>query len=303
MNAATLIESIQAAYPGLSQGGRRVAELIVSRPEDVALSSAAKIAQELNVSESTVVRFATAIGFDGYPALRRTLQEDLRRHAAPAVRLGQLAPGQDRADSPAARSFQADVTDLLATQRGLDFARLTEAAELISGAREVHILGQRSSFGLAFTLFHHLGRMFRGIRLLDCGRGDVADQLVHLEDQDLLIGISFPRYARSTIETCSIVAARGIRLISITDGPLSPLASISTVVLSAYCSAEPFANSNVGALATINALIAQTAIGNQPRSVRSLNLLEELLGQTGGIFPREPSPRKLDKKKRKKKRA
>jgi DNA-binding MurR/RpiR family transcriptional regulator len=302
MNAATLIESIQAAYPGLSQGGRRVAELIVSRPEDVALSSAAKIAQELNVSESTVVRFATAIGFDGYPALRRTLQEDLRRHAAPAVRLSQHAPGHDRADSPAARSFQADVTDLLATQRGLDLARLTEAAELISSAREVHILGQRSSFGLAFTLFHHLSRMFRGIRLLDCGRGDVADQLVHLEDQDLLIGISFPRYARSTIETCSIVAARGIRLISITDGPLSPLASISTVMLSAYCSAEPFANSNVGALATINALISQTAIGNQPHSVRSLNLLEELLGQTGGIFPREPSTRKLDKKKRKKKR-
>jgi len=299
MATSSLFESIQSAYPHLSEGGRRVAELIVAKPEEVALSSAAKIARQLKVSESTVVRFASAIGFAGYPDLRRTLQEDLLRYASPADRLTKAAPRNGAADSPAQRSFQADMTDLNATQRTLDLDRLIEAAELISSANEVHILGQRSSFGLAFTLFHHLSRMFRGIRLLDCGRGDVADQLTHLDEQDLLIGISFPRYSRTTIETCSIVAARGHRLISITDGPLSPLASISTVTLTAYCSAEPFANSNVGALATINALVAQTAIGNQPRSVRSLNRLEKLLDETGGIFRDDREPRGRTKKRTK----
>lgn len=299
MTAASLFESIQSAYPGLSKGGRRVAELIVSKPEEVALSSAAQIARQLKVSESTVVRFASAIGFDGYPALRRTLQEDLLRYASPADRLSKAAPKHGAADSPALRSFQVDMTDLSATQRTLDLDKLNEAAEMIASAKEVHILGQRSSFGLAFTLFHHLSRMFRGIRLLDCGRGDVADQLAHLDDQDLLIGISFPRYSRTTVETCSIVAARGHRVISITDGPLSPLASVSTVTLAAYCSAEPFANSNVGALATINALVAQTAIGNQPRSVRSLNRLEKLLDETGGIFRQEREPRGAGRKRNK----
>jgi len=297
MTTASLLQSIQSAYPDLSKGARRVAELIVSKPEEVALSSAAEIARQLKVSESTVVRFASAIGFDGYPELRRTLQEDLLRHAAPADRLSKSAPRRGVANSPALRSFQADVTDLSATQRTLDLDRLNEAAEMIASANEVHILGQRSSFGLAFTLFHHLSRMFRGIRLLDCGRGDVADQLAHLEDQDLLIGISFPRYSRTTVETCSIVAARGHRVISITDGPLSPLASISAVTLTAYCSAEPFANSNVGALATINALVAQTAVGNQPRSVRSLNRLEKLLDETGGVFRNGREARAPSKKR------
>jgi DNA-binding MurR/RpiR family transcriptional regulator len=281
--SAELVERIRKASVGLGEGARRVANFVLTRPEDIALLSAAKVAEQLGVSESTVVRLASAVGYDGYPALRRAVQEGLRRHLDPGRRLKAFVQGRDE-HSAVARSFQSDISDLLATERQLDIASLNEAVNIVSSARQTYILGVRSSFGLAFTLYHHLNRTLHSVHQLNPSSGDAVDQLARLNEQDVLIGIGFPRYTRVTVELMALAAKRDVRVIAITDSAVSPLAQHASVVLTATCSADPFANSNVGALALINAIVSQVAVSNKERSVRSLNQLDQLLHESDVLY-------------------
>lgn len=278
-----LVERIQIVSTNLSDGAKRVARFLLSRPEDVAMLSAAKISDAVGVSESTVVRLATALGYDGYPELRRAAQDSLRRHLDPASRLDIFTHDVENLDV-VGRSFRADMADLANTQRQLDVGSLQQAAGMILNANKVYILGARSSFSLAFTLYHHLSRTIRSVHLLENAGGDAVDQFSCLETGDVVVGIGFPRYTRRTVELLSLASSYGARIISVTDSQVSPLAQLADVVLTATCSADPFANSNVGALAVINALVSQAAVADKENSMRRLNRLDQLLRDGDVIY-------------------
>ncbi|MGE0717385.1 MAG: MurR/RpiR family transcriptional regulator [Alphaproteobacteria bacterium] len=276
--AGDVIERIRHAAPRLGGGGRSVAELILSHPEEVALLPAARVAARLGVSESTVVRFATTIGYDGYPALRRELQERMRRHLAPALRLTRFAEDTDTTRrTPAAQSFTDDLADVAATERGLAAADLAAAVRLVAAARRTFVIGLRSSFVVAYTLYHHLNQTLGTVRLVDPARGEALDRLAGLRPGDVLVAIGFPRYTRLTVRAAAFAAAEGAKVIAISDGPLSPLARHATVLLAARSSNKSFANSNVGALALANALIAEITVAKRRRAVPALARLEKIL--------------------------
>ena len=271
-----VMERIRQASATLGGGGRSVAELILSHPEEVALLPAAQVATRLGLSESTVVRFATAIGYDGYPALRRELQDRMRRHLAPAQRLTRYADDPTRR-TPAAQSFADDLADVATTERGLTPADLAAAVDLISAARRTFVVGLRSSFVVAYTLYHHLRQTLGTVHLVDPARGESLDGLASLGRDDVLVAIGFPRYTRLTVRAARFAAEEGAKVISITDGPLSPLARHAAVLLAARSSNKNFANSNVGALALANALIAEITVKNRRRSVSALARMEKML--------------------------
>ncbi len=273
---AEVIERIQRMTGRLKGGARKVAELVVASPQEVALSPAARVAELLGISESTVVRFATALGYDGYPALRRELQDLIRRNLDPAQRLNDFATGS-HPQRPLHRSFKLDAENLATTERGVVAKDFEAAVSLISAARTIYIFGLRSSFGIAHTLSYLLHQTLGTAKLLDTARGELPDQLMDIGPRDVLIAISFPRYTRLIIETMDIAAARKARLVAITDGPLSPLAVRADVVLKASCAGSGFANSNVAALGVVNALVAEIAVRNQPRAVKVLAQLERTL--------------------------
>ena len=277
-----VIERIRQASASLGGGGRTVAELILSHPEEVALLPAAQVAARLGLSESTVVRFAAAIGYDGYPALRRELQDRMRRHLAPAQRLTRYADDPTR-QTPAAQSFADDLADVAATERALAAGDLATAVQLISDARRIFVIGLRSSFVVAYTLYHHLNQTLGTVRLVDPARGEALDRLAGMEVGDVLVAIGFPRYTRLTVRAADFAAAEGAKVIAITDGPLSPLARHATVLLAARSSNKNFANSNVGALALANALIAEITVRNRGRALPALSRLERILG-VGGVL-------------------
>lgn len=276
-SAGDVIERIRQAAPGLGGAGRSVAELILSHPEEVALLPAAQVAARLGISESTVVRFATAIGYDGYPALRRGLQDRMRRHLAPAQRLARFAEDPTRR-TPAAQSFADDLDDVAMTERNLQGADLAAAVELISGARSTYVVGMRSSFVVAYTLYHHLRQTLGTLHLVDPARGEALDGLSSLGAGDVVVVIGFPRYTRLTVLAARFAVTEGAKVIAITDSPLSPLARSATVLLTARSSNKSFANSNVGALALANALIAEITVRNRKRAVPALARLEKMLG-------------------------
>lgn len=186
-----VMERIRQASASLGAGARAVAELILSHPEEVALLPAAQVAARLGLSRSTVVRFAAAIGYDGYPALRRALQDQMRRHLAPAQRLTRYAEDPTR-QTPAAQSFADDLDDVAATERGLAAADLAQAVTLISGARRAFVVGLRSSFVIAYTLYHHLQQTLGTVTLIDPARGEALDRLSPLGRGDVLVAIGFP---------------------------------------------------------------------------------------------------------------
>ncbi len=274
--AGQLIERIRQSAARLGEGGRRVAELVLTHPEEVALLPAAKVAERLGLSESTVVRFAAAIGYDSYPALRRELQDHMRRYVAPSQRLAQFAEDPTRR-TPAGQSFLDDLADVAATEHDLMPAAFAEAVQLISTARRTFVIGLRSSFVLAYTLYHHLNQTLGTVRLVDPARGESLDRLVGLKAEDVLVAIGFPRYTRLTVSAAAYAASEGARVITITDGPLSPLARHADVLLCARSSNKSFANSNVGALALANALISEITVANRQRAVPALDRLERML--------------------------
>ena len=283
---AEVAERIRQATERLGSGGRSVAELVLSRPEEVALSPAARVAKRLGVSESTVVRFATTIGYPGYPALRRVLQDQVRHHLNPSQRLERYAERHGRRRATL-QSFKFDLEDLTETQRTLAPASLAAAVHIISLAKETYVLGLRGSFGLAYTLYHQLNQTLSSVRLMDPGRGELIEQLAHIGPRDVLVGITVPRYTRLTIETMELAGRQNAKIIAITDGPLSPAAKHADVVLTAHCSARPFANSNIGALTVINAVVEETALKNRKRAVNSLERLEKMLRAADVLFDPE----------------
>lgn len=286
----SISERIRKGNDRLGDGGRRMAELVLTHPEEVALSTAAKVAEQLNISEATVVRFAATIGYDGYPALRRALQNQIRRHLNPAQKLDQYA-GRHDPESAGAQSFQSDLDDLRATQQSLSPTSVAQAVKLISSARQTYVLGIRSSFVVAFALYHHLNQILPAARLMDSVGGEIFDQLAHLDPRDVLVGISFPRYSKLTVQVMTLASRRGIKTIAITDGPLSPLARNASIVLTAQCSSKAFANSNVAPLALVNALVAEIAVKNRQQSVQSLDRLEDILHSAEALFTDNRAPK------------
>ena len=273
---ADVVERIQQMTGRLRGGARKVAELVVASPQEVALSPASRVAEILGISVSTVVRFATQLGYDGYPALRRELQDLIRRNLDPAERLNDFATGAQQARARD-RSFQLDAENLAATERGVVAKDFEAAVALLSEARNIYVFGLRSSFAIAYTLAFLLNQTLGNARLLDGGRGDLPDQLMAIGPGDVLVAISFPRYTRLVIDTMDMAAARDARLIAITDGPLSPLAARAEVVLKARCSGTGFGISTVAGFALVNALVAEVAVKNQPRAVELLARLERTL--------------------------
>lgn len=286
-----VMERIQRMTGRLKGGARKMAELILASPQEVALSPAAQVAERLGISASTVVRFAAALGYDGYPALRRELQDVIRRDLDPARRLREFAAGP-HALRPLHRSFKSDADNLAATEQAVVARDFDAAVSLISAARTIYIFGQRSSFGIAHTLSYLLNQTLGTARLLDAGRGELPDQLIGVGPGDVFVAISFPRYTRIVLDALLIAAARGARLIAITDSPRSPLATQAEVVLKASCAGSGFANSNVAAIALVNALVAEVAVKNRSRTVEVLAQLERILreGNVLEFSPEKDSP-------------
>lgn len=243
-----------------------MAQLILSEPAEVALLTAARVADRLQISESTVVRFAQAIGYAGYPALRRALQEHVRQSL---TQMGRMAVTPATSGSAARRSLDQDAENLRGLAESLDPAAMAQAVARITGARRVHVIGVRSVFGLADMLAFHLRHLVEQPVLLDPARGLRLDQMVGIGPQDVLIALSFPRYSRVVEGALRIARRHGAKTIVVTDGPLSPLAALADTLFTLGTRSLFFGNSLTAAMALVNALLSELLVVNRRHSLRS----------------------------------
>lgn len=261
-DAQELIQRLNHSGKKLSKSHRRIAECIVTHYDKVVFMTASKLGEYVGVSESTVVRFAAALGYSGYPQLQKALQE-LLRHRLTASQRFELTSDMDHVQV-LNKVLKADIQNIRSTLDEIDISSFERAIDMILQARQIYVMGLRSSAPIAEFFVHYLKFIFSNVRVVTSGVSDVFEQLSRIGEGDLLIGISFPRYASRSIEAMDFARKQGASLIAITDGPLSPLHSTADICLMAKSDMSSFVDSFAAPLSLINALIV--ALGQRRRT-------------------------------------
>ena len=256
-NAQELIQRLNHSGKKLSKSHRRIAECIVSHYDKVVFMTASRLGEYVGVSESTVVRFAAALGYSGYPQLQKALQE-LIRHRLTAAQRFEMTSDMDHTQV-LNKVLKADMQNIRSTLDELDVDAFEKAIDRIIQARHIYVMGLRASGPIAQFFVHYLRFIFQDVTCVTSGVSDVFEQLARIGQGDLLIGISFPRYTSRTIEAMEFAHTRGAGLIAITDGPLSPLHASADICLNAKSDMASFVDSFAEPLSLINALIVALA--------------------------------------------
>jgi DNA-binding MurR/RpiR family transcriptional regulator len=248
-----VITELRRRYDALTNSQKRIAETIVDDPSFVAFATVDKFAARLGVSPSTIVRFAYRIGLSGYPELQDQVRE--------LVLKGLRTHGADGDDAVAhlgstvfAESMRHDIQLLDRTAERLEQADLDRAVELIVAARRVAVAGGVTAYGVAYYATVTLDRVREGVVLLSNAPVPTGP-IVDLREGDVLLALSFPPYARSTLGVIDAARARGVSIVAITDSPISPLRGKVDVLLPASVSGIGMQNSLVAAMAVTNMVV------------------------------------------------
>ena len=275
-NSSDLLALIESKYGEMSKGQKIIADYIREHYDKAAYMTALKFGQTVGVSESTVVRFASELGFDGYPELQTALQ-DLMRSKLTTVQRIELSTDKigdgDILDAVLHHDIEKIRRTLEETSRD-DFNR---AVDIISSCHTIYIIGARSSASLAQFLSHYFDLIFPRVKLVHAStRSELFEQILRIDEKDALIAISFPRYSRQTIEALKYANSRGTNIIAITDCASSPLTQFSDCNLFAKSDMASFVDSLVAPLSLINALIVAVSRRCSETVTRNLERLEEI---------------------------
>ena len=197
-NTQELIQRLNQSGRKLSKSHRRIAECIVAHYDKAAFMTASRLGEYVGVSESTVVRFAAALGYDGYPQLQKALQEFIRHRLTVSQRF-EMTSDMDQTQV-LSKVLKGDMQNIRSTIDEMDVQVFENVIEQMLQAHTIYVLGQRASAPLAQFLHHYLTYIFPNVVLVGSGVSDVFEQLSRIQEDDLLIGISFPRYSNRTIE-------------------------------------------------------------------------------------------------------
>ena len=264
-----LITKIQSELPGFSKGQKQIARFILEHYDKAAFMTASRLGVTVGVSESTVVRFATELGYDGYPHLQRALQEMIRNKLTSVQRMevaGDRMGGRDVLQTV----LHAD-TDMI------DRDAFQGAVDALMGAKRIYILGVRSSSALASFLGFYFNLLFENVTLVHTNSvSEIFEQVLRVGPGDVLFGISFPRYSKRTLSAMKYARDRGARVIALTDSQLSPLARVADHVLLARSDMASFVDSLVAPLSVINALIVAVGMSRRDEIEQTFNKLERI---------------------------
>lgn len=257
--AKSILHTIERNMDSFSKGQKRIAGYILENYDKAAFMTASKLGKLVGVSESTVVRFASELGYDGYPSMQRALQEMIRSRLTSTQRIqaaGDLFAGQDVLGAV----LHSDIDKLREVANGADRREFDKVVDRIQGARHIYILGARSSTFVAGYLNFYLHLLFENVTLVQTtAAGEILEQLFRIGPGDVMIAISFPRYSKVTMNTVKFAQGRGATIVAITDNELSPVYQMSDAALLAPCEMISFVDSMVAPLSLINALLVALA--------------------------------------------
>lgn len=270
-----LIRLIQSKFHNLSKGQKIIAQYIMTNYDKAAFMTAAKLGEKVGVSESTVVRFANAIGFIGYPQLQKMLQEMIKTKLTTVQRI-EMSSDYSNEENILKNVLKADMENIRATLDEINFSVFENVTKEITEARSIYIIGLRSSTILSEFLGFYLNLIMDNVHIVTYTIGDIFEQLLRISENDLVIGIGFPRYSSRTVSALEYCKSRGAKVVAITDSLLSPLSSNADYTLVAKSNMESFVDSIVAPLSVLNALIIAVGIKEKSGLSSSFARLEEI---------------------------
>jgi len=250
-----ILSAIETSLEGFSKGQRKIAEYILKNYDKAAFMTAIKLSRFAEVSESTVVRFAVELGYDGYPEMRRALQDMIRGKLTSVQRI-KVAKDIMGSRDILTHVLSTDIEQIRLTMDETDSGEFTRAVEAIVEAKNVYILGLRSSSFLAKFMGFYFNLLFCNSRVIsECPDSEIFEHMVRLSEGDVLIAISFPRYSRGTIRAMQYARGVDAKIIAITDSRASPLIELADIPLCARSDMISFLDTLVAPLSLVNALI------------------------------------------------
>ena len=243
-----------------SKGQRRIAKYIQENYDKAAFMTAGKLGITVGVSESTVVRFAAELGYDGYPGMRKALQEIIRNRLTSVQRI-EVAKDMINGSNVLKAVLTADMEKLQKTIDEIDPVSFDAAVDAIINAEHVYVVGMRSSAALSSFMGYYLNLLRDNVHLLhDTAVSEVYEQVIRINEGDVFIAMSYPRYSSRTVKAMRFAKEAGATTISLTDGESSPLVKISDITLYARSDMVSFLDSLVAPLSLINALIVSIGL-------------------------------------------
>ena len=251
---AALIEELM---PTLSKGQKRIASVVTQSYEKTAYMTAAKLGSAAGVSESTVVRFANELGFDGYPEFQRAVQELVRKRLTPNQRI-EVTNTRIGDGDLLSSVMEDDIDKIKFTLDNIDRSSFERAVESIIKAKQIYIFGVRSSSFLASFLHFNLSLIFENVKLIQpTNTSEVFEQILDISKDDVMIAISFPRYSSKAVNAVKYAQAQNAAVIALTDSKSAPIAQYANHLLTAQSDMASYVDSLVAPLSIINAIIVQ----------------------------------------------
>lgn len=271
-----MIKRIHEKMSDMSKGQKLIANYIISHYEKAAFMTAAKLGEVVGVSESTVVRFAIELGYDGYPKLQKVLQELIKSKLTSVQRI-EVSSSRINEDNILKSVLQSDMEKIKITMEDINQRSFNEIVESILNAKKIYILGVRSSAPLASFLGFYFNLIFDNVRLVHTTSvSEMFEQILRASEGDVVIGISFPRYSKRTTKAMQFVKSQGCKVIAITDSMESPLAECADLCITARSDMASFVDSLVAPLSVINALIVAIGMRKKESVYNTFERLETI---------------------------
>lgn len=270
--ALPLIRLVEARAASLSPSQARLARHLLANYQTVAFSTVAELARAAQVSEATVVRFAVALGFDGYPALQKEVRRLVRADLKGTERFHLMSDRRPAGTGALERLLEAEADNLRQLRDVADGRALAEAARALRAARRVLVVGARGAAPLAFHLWFALDKLGLDVARSLGADTEALDRIGRMDARDVVVAIGFPRYLRAMVGLLELAGRRGVRRISLTDSPLAPLKG--DIALHSPAESASFVAFHAAPLVLLNALIEEVAAIDRAATLAALAAFE-----------------------------
>lgn len=271
-----ILSILEEKEPSFSKGQRRIAGYITESYDKAAFMTASRLGKTVGVSESTVVRFAMELGFDGYPEMQKAMQEMVMNRLTSVQRI-EVANDRIGNQDVLTKVLQADADKLRQTAETISCEHFRMAVDSILKAQRIYVLGVRSAAPLANFAGYYLNYMFDDVRVITVsGAGEMFENLVNVKPEDVVLAFSFPRYSSATLKAVQYCRGLGATVVGITNSNISPLAQHSDHVLIAKSDMVSLVDSLVAPLSVVNALLVSLASAREAEVQKSLGTLERV---------------------------
>ena len=264
-----------------SKGQKRIANYILESYDKAAFMTASRLGKRVNVSESTVVRFAAELGYDGYPSMQKSLQKMIRNRLTSVQRI-EVANDRIGDQNVLDMVLQSDIEKIRLTLEDIDRDSFDKATDAIVAARRIYIIGVRSSAAIATFLGFYFNLLFDNVAMITANTpSEVFESLLRVGEGDVVVGISFPRYSSRAVQAMNFARDRGATTIAITDSDASPLAVSSKYTLKARSDMASFVDSLVAPLSLVNALLVEVSRKKNEDLSKTFQTLEQIWEEYG----------------------